>query len=237
MMGSKDKSAAMAMIAQINAVEGFDPTALAVDYVDMNTGEKWMRLPVISQIAWFRLKYPEGRFTLNVTPGKDCFIATARVYKHYMDPIDCYLAEASAAKGQHPTKPSVSAREWAQTAALGIALRNAGFGLQFHTAGEAFDEPAVNELNHDAQEPSAGNTLPSNSGAAVNPVQAPSEEDPFEAAMKMPCPISKYQGKTLGDLLSIDPKAIVWVAQKFTGNPALSEAAKLICERSLAAIA
>ena len=236
-MGSKDKSAAMAMIAQINAVEGFDPSALAVEYVDMNTGEKWMRLPVISQIAWFRLKYPEGRFTINVTPGKDCFVATARVYKHHTDPIEFYLAEASAAKGQHPTKPSVSAREWAQTAALGIALRNAGFGLQFHTAGEALDEPAVNELISDAQGASVDNTQPGNSEAAVNPVPAPPEEDPFEAAMKMPCPVSKYQGKTLGDLLSIDPKAIVWVAQKFTGNSALSEAARLICERSLAATA
>jgi len=236
-MSSKDKSAAMAMIAQINAVEGFDPLALAVEYVDMNTGEKWLRLPVISQIAWFRLKYPEGRFTLNVAPGKDCFVATARVYRNYMDPVDCYLSEASAAKGQHPTKPSVSAREWAQTAALGIALRNAGFGLQFQAAGEAFDEPAVNELNRDGQESSAENTHPDNLETAINPVPATSEEDPFETAMKMPCPISKYQGKTLGDILSIDPKAIVWVAQKFTGNPSLSEAARLICEHSLVATA
>ena len=236
-MSGKDKTAAMAVIAQINAVDGFDPMSLAVEYIDMNTGEKWMRLPVISQIAWFRLKYPEGRFTINVTPGKDCFIATARVYKNYMDPIDCYLAEASAAKGQHPTKPAVSAREWAQTAALGIALRNAGFGLQFQAAGEAFDEPAVNELNGDTQELTAGNPETSNSSAAENPEPVPAEADPFEAAMKMPCPISKYWGKTLGDILSVDPKAIVWVAQKFTGDSALSAAAKLICERSLAATA
>lgn len=37
-------------------------------------------------------------------------------------------------------------REWAQTAAIGIALRNAGFGLQFQIAGEVFDSVAPNEL-------------------------------------------------------------------------------------------
>jgi len=248
-------------------VEGFDPAVLAVDYIDMNTGETRTRLPVMAQMAWFRLKYPEGRFTLNVTAGKDCFIATARVYAHYSDPIDNYLSEATASRAALPSKPSVSAREWAQTAALGIALRNAGFGLQFSTAGEGFDEMAVNELKQPlpfSLEPDNGSVvppiivlpngtapapaLPDNATTAatfpeaappvnaLSPVTAPpvvsSPPDPLEAAMKMPCPVNKFKGKTLGDIVSLEPSALVWIATKYSKDPAISAAAQLICEQA-----
>ncbi len=143
------KQAAMAALQKINAVEGFDPSALAVEYTDLNSAggkETRLRLPVMAQIGWFRLKYPEGRIAVSVTTGKDCFVATARVYPHYSAPVDQFLAEATASRGYLADKPTVSPREWAQTAAVGIALRNAGFGLQFGAAGDAFDAPVVNEL-------------------------------------------------------------------------------------------
>ena len=143
---SNDKAAMLAMIEKINEVSGFDPATIAVDYTDLNTGEMRKRLPVIIQMAWFRMKYPEGKIAVQVTPAKDCFVATARVYPKYSDPVDAYLAEATASRGYLTDKPSVSPREWAQTAAVGIALRNAGFGLQFSMAGEDFEETAPNEL-------------------------------------------------------------------------------------------
>jgi hypothetical protein len=244
-----DKSAALAQINTINAVDDFDPASLAVDYTDMNTGETRKRLPVMAQVAWFRLKYPEGRFTINVAPGKDCFVATARVYKNYMDPVDCYLSEASASRGYLADKPTISPREWAQTAALGIALRNAGFGLQFGAVGDSFDETAVNELE---QSTGAAAAAISDSGSVPNTETALKESggttvtdtatnetasDPLEAAMKLPCPISKYRGKTLGDMINLDPSALVWVANKFTGDTALNAAAKLICESAMSATA
>ena len=116
-------------LCEINRVEGFDPAAFAVEYTDMNTGEVRKRLPVMIQMAWFRLKYPEGRIAVGVSPARDCFVATARVYPSYKDGPECFLAEATASRGPDPARPSVSPREWAQTAAVGIALRNAGFGL------------------------------------------------------------------------------------------------------------
>lgn len=128
---SNDKAAMLAKIEGINEVEGFDPTPFAVDYTDLETGEVRKRLPVMIQMAWFRMKYPEGRIAITVSPGKDCFVATAKVYPSYKDGAECYLAEATASRGYLADKPSVSPREWAQTAAVGIALRNAGFGLQF----------------------------------------------------------------------------------------------------------
>lgn len=88
-----EKQAALAAIQQINAVDGFDPSPLAVEYADLNTHEKRLRLPVMGQLAWFWLKHPEGRVAVTVTPAKECFIATARIYANYTNPSDQYLAE------------------------------------------------------------------------------------------------------------------------------------------------
>jgi hypothetical protein len=250
-MSNNDKQNVLTKIGTINKVEGFDPTPLAVEYIDLNSGEKRLRLPVMSQIAWFRLKYPEGKFAISVMPSNDYFVATVRVYKNHTDSAECYLSEATASRGYSPEKPTVSPREWAQTAALGIALRNAGFGLQFHAAGESFDEAAVDELGattdsgqvHNTEMKSLLPSVTSESSEDVATMQddeaAPevSDEELFENAKKLPCPISKYMGKTLGDMITIDPGALVWVANKFTGDPALTAAAKLICNQALAAAA
>lgn len=92
-------------LCEINRVESFDPAAFAVEYTDMNTGEVRKRLPVMIQMAWFRLKYPEGRIAVEVMPAKDCFVAKARVYPNYQDGPECYLAEATASRGPTRTTP------------------------------------------------------------------------------------------------------------------------------------
>lgn len=234
---SNDKAAMLAKLAEINKVDGFDPTPFAVEYTDLITGEVRKRLPVMIQIALFRMKYPEGRIAIQVSSGKDCFVATARVYPSYKDAPECFLAEATASRGYDASKPSVSPREWAQTAAVGIALRNAGFGLQFSAAGDDFEETAPNELATDLTDPEA---LPETGGAPEADAAAPepeerepTPEERLEQAMKTPCPIAKYKGKTLGEVLSLDPNALNWVANKFTGSAEVSSAAKTICEYAM----
>ena len=229
---SNEKTAMLTKLATINQVEGFDPEVFAVEYTDLNTGETRKRLPVMAQMAWFRLKYPEGRIAIQVSPGKDCFVASARVYPSYKDAPECFLAEATASRGPDASKPSVSPREWAQTAAVGIALRNAGFGLQFSAAGDSFEDAAPDELS--------ATETPAVQGAeeAVGdiPVETDYEtaelspEEKLEQAMKTPCPIKKFSAKTLGDLLTLDPNALNWIATKFTGGEEISAAAKMICE-------
>ena len=210
------------MICTINAVDGFNPMELAVEYDDLSTGKKCKRLPVMAQMAWFRLKYPDGRVSTTAQLAGNYFVATARVYRSYNDPPECFLAEATASRAYVQDKPTISPREWAQTAAVGIALRNAGFGLQFHAAGEGFDSPAVNELGGEAAEALAGPQI----------VPQPSEPEAmtYEKAITLPCPIGKYRGKTLGDLINLDPRALVWVTNNCTGD--VQEAAKLICEQA-----
>jgi len=271
---SSEKNAAITVIETINEVEGFNPAPLAVKYVDMNTQEERMRLPVMSQIAWFRLKYPEGKIAKTVKQVNDYFIATARVYKSYQDPPEHFLAEGTASRAYSADKPNVSPREWAQTAATGIALRDAGFGLQFHAAGDSFEEAAVIET--DSQPGTKSNTGNSTTSSGKNdfaeqvtlnnttgdsidsseskktskkdasPKTPDSEETAtefkpeqtkeltLEDAKKVQCPINKHKDKTLGDLITMEPKALSWLATKFEGDPAVSEAAKLICENALA---
>lgn len=234
---SNAKAAMLAKLDSIHKVEGFDPTPFAVDYTDLNTQETRKRLPVMIQMAWFRLKYPEGRIAIQVSPGKDCFVATARVYPSYKDPVDCYLAEATASRGPDASKPSVSPREWAQTAAVGIALRNAGFGLQFSAADDDFADIApdalpVGETGMRQEQQSAEQPLQPVKAPEYEPVALTAEQK-LEQAFQKPCPIKKYSGKTLGEVLAMDPNAIAWVANKYKDNQELSDAARLICEHAM----
>lgn len=227
----------------INKVEGFDPAPFAVDYADLTTGETRKRLPAVIQIAWFRLKYPEGRISVSVAPGKDCFVATARVYPSYKDPQDAFLAEATVSRGVSADKPSVSPREWAQTAAIGVALRNAGFGVQFAMAGEDFSGVAPDELGNTAE---SGKQPAAAVSGSADPVETPESEEAYDCvpptqaeltpeeklqnAMRVSCPIQKYNTKTLGDVLTLDPKALNWLATKYSGSEEVRSAAQLICE-------
>ena len=155
MCDQKKMQESMAKIETINQIQGFEPSQFAIKLADLSEdGEERMRLPVMTQLAWFRLKFPMGKISVEVAPSGEVFVATAKVYADYKDADNCFLAEATASRGKCEQKPSVSPREWAQTAAIGIALRNAGFGLQFAIAGDDFEDSAHDELgaeNNSAQ--------------------------------------------------------------------------------------
>lgn len=251
---SNEKAAMLSIIENINKVEGFDPAPFAVEYTDLTTGETSKRLPVIIQIAWFRMKYPNGKIAVQVTAAKDCFVASAKIYADYKDSPEQYLSEATASRGYCADKPSVSPREWSQTAAVGIALRNAGFGLQFSMAGDEFEKIVPDELGtntsvSEIQQP-ISESVTGNIESKTNTVTKQDEEymvadtynetpreltleEKVQGAMNIPCPIVKFNGKTLGEVLREDQNAIMWTATKFSGDEKIKEAAKLICEYSL----
>ncbi len=77
---SNAKTAMLAKLDSIHKVEGFDPSPFAVDYTDLNTQETRKRLPVMIQMAWFRLKYPEGRIAIQVSPVMECLGAPRCTY-------------------------------------------------------------------------------------------------------------------------------------------------------------
>lgn len=80
----------------------------------------------------------------------------------------------------------------------------------------------------------AGSSASATKPAASQPVGNESDEEvQFKRATSMKCPIKKYSGKTLGDLLSLDPKALKWLATDFDGETSIKAAAKFICEYAL----
>ena len=250
-MNQSNNASQNAILNTINKVEGFDPAPMAVEYTDLTTQEKRKRLPVMAQLAWFRLRFPEGKIALHVEAVKDYFVATARIYVSYKDPVECYLAEATASRKYDPLKPTVSPREWAQTAAIGIALRNAGFGLQFGAAGDGFDSEVPDELGvgagitqppapapvpADTQfAPQTGTEVPS---APPEPEKVPevvelTPEQKFAQACAVICPIKKHGGKTLGEVLQMDPRAINWPADNYSRDETVRAAANFIRTYSL----
>lgn len=233
---NEKNGSALDMIGKINEIPGFNPAALAVNYSDLKEGETRARLPVVAQIAWFRLKYPEGKIAVKVVPGTNCFIATARVYPSYKDGEENYLSEATASRGKCEDKPSVSPREWAQTAAIGVALRNAGFGLQFPLAGEDFSDNAPDEFAFDTvseNETKSSPTSDTPSASEIKTEQPKKEltpEEKYLQALDTECTVSKYRGKKMSEILMLDANFINWLVNKYQYQDVNKEAAQVICE-------
>lgn len=238
MCEQKKKQESIAKIETINQIEGFDPSQFAIKLADLSeNGEERMRLPVMTQLAWFRLKFPMGKISVEVVQSGELFIAKAKVYADYKDADNCFLAEATASRGKCEQKPSVSPREWAQTAAIGIALRNAGFGLKFAIAGDDFEEIAPDEfgVNNGEAQPLRGEgyTVTEEKEEVVELTL----EERYKQALGIPCPITKYKGKTLGDLVVADPGALKWLATKYSKEDGVRAAAQAICDYAMQAVA
>ena len=233
---NNDKQNMLAKIDEINKVEGFDPYPLAIDIADLNSSESRKHLPVVVQIAWFRMKYPEGKIATTVERDQEYYVATSRVYPSYKDGSDAYLAEGTAARKYNAEMPSVNPREWAQTASVGIALRNAGFGLQFSLAREDIEPSPLYTGNENTEAAGEGTGTCDAEGeeyTVSEPPATPAEltlEQKYAKALAVPCPISKYSGKTLGEVATFDARAIKWCAESYKGDPTVSEAAKIIIE-------
>ena len=124
-----------------------------------------------------------------------------------------------------------------------VSAEKTGFGLQFSMAGEDFEENAPNELG--MAENGAENQAPQSSRpnqtqppqfkeeeytAMPTPPKELTQEEKLQQAMAKPCPITKFSGKTLGEVLPLDPGAVTWVATKFKGDEEIIAAARFICE-------
>lgn len=197
-------------------------------------------MPVRAQMGWFRLRYPMGRIETSVLPEGSGAKAKARIYPDYKDSPEHFLSEATATRYPLADKPEISPAEWAQTAAIGIALRNAGFGLQFDAAGEAF-EPVIPDEAPEKEESTGAVSSESSikeTGKSEmesdEPVQTeePIKEMTLDEAYKVTCPLKKHPGKTLGEVLLLEPQAIQWLADKYEKDQKIKEAARLICRQA-----
>ena len=146
-------------IRNLNKVDGFDPRRYMRIIGQEGQAGKYY-LDVAFRKLWFRLKYPAGKIVKKILKLTDqVAIVEARVYLHRNDSEENFIANALAQKyrtedGQFGNKFV----ELAETAAVGRALSDAGFGLQFADKEEDID-PEVTEAPFDAQMILAGNGI------------------------------------------------------------------------------
>ena len=150
----------VAEISKLNRVEGFDPrNYMRLIQKEGQPGKYY--LDVAYRKLWFRLCYPECKIVKKLIKLTDqVAIVEARVYLNRNDAEDNFISNALAQKYQTSDEQFGSKYvELAETAAVGRALSDAGFGLQFADKEEDFD-PEVTEAPIDQQIMYGGTMIP-----------------------------------------------------------------------------
>ncbi|GCB28448.1 hypothetical protein DW773_09225 [Firmicutes bacterium AM29-6AC] len=243
----------MTVINSLNKVEGFEPAAFLRRLAGEN-GEEQFYLDVKYRKLWFRLLHPEGKITKRIIRLENDFaIIESKVYLHRNDPEDAYVSCAFAQRWRKDEDAyGLKYVETAETAAVGRALADAGFGIQFSEPGEERDTSLVD----------APVTIPEAASASIpdeadeelpeektiekeNTVQKatrakgkePDESMSVEELMRVMSlkeaknyviPIGAYKGKTLGELCVEKPGAINWYVDSYNGNKNMLRAAAKI---------
>ena len=134
----------MEIINGLNEVEGFDPAAF-LRKLQSEAGEEQLYLDVKYRKLWFRLKYPLGKIAKRIIKlENDYAIIESRIYLDRNDPEDNYISCAMAQRWR--TEDDAYGKKYvesAETAAVGRALADAGFGIQFSEPGEEHDPNPV----------------------------------------------------------------------------------------------
>ncbi|EOS38329.1 hypothetical protein C808_02530 [Lachnospiraceae bacterium M18-1] len=127
-------------VAALNRVEGFNPIELARTLTKEGQ-ENELYLDVKYRKLWFRLMYPLGKIVSSIRSfTENMAIVEARIYLDKCDAEENYISNAFSQKfrTQDPTFGD-KFLEMAETAAVGRALSDAGFGIQFADVGEEND--------------------------------------------------------------------------------------------------
>lgn len=114
---------------QFDWMEEFNPTDYIGEYVYPN-GQQVKKMKVQGQMMMFRQMFPKGKLRHEVSEKNGVFTATAYVYDDFSRLDNEYLACGTTSR-TFREDIKISPLEWAITAAYGIALRNAGFGLNY----------------------------------------------------------------------------------------------------------
>ena len=119
-------------VAALNRVEGFEPLEFART-IKQEDQEDQLYLDVKYRKLWFRLANPLGRISSHIVWFNDnVALAEAKIYLNYTDAPENYIANAFSMKFRsEDPKFGDKFLEMAETAAVGRALSDAGYGVQF----------------------------------------------------------------------------------------------------------
>lgn len=219
----------------------FNPNDFVVDIESLN-GKKQKYLPLDVRIAWFRDVYPDGliRFSAYDTD----------FFKHGLIAITCNVyASKEEEQNENPLGTAQCSRAFnsetalsaAQSAALSQALKRAGFLVII--PGVVDDESLLtsevvieNHLSRPDRESSTDSSTKTQaqgqekeSVAKVSRPETQTQSVSYETATTMHCPLPGMQNTTLGDLArNGDVKALKWLAEKYSQDPAIKTAAQAI---------
>ena len=165
-------------VAALNRVEGFNPMELARTLTKEGQ-EDQLYLDVKYRKLWFRLVYPLGKIVSSIRSfTENMAIVEARIYLDKCDAEENYIANAFSQRFR-TNDPNFGDKflEMAETAAVGRALSDAGFGLQFVDVGEENDpmqvDAGIQMPSMTAQSQVQGNDIPQG-GMPWNPQMQPS---------------------------------------------------------------
>lgn len=194
-------------IQKLNRVEGFDPRRYMRTIQDEGQPARYY-LDVAFRKLWFRLKYPEGKIVKHILKLTDqVAIVEARVYLNRNDEPDNFISNALAQKYMtSDTQFGNKYVELAETAAVGRALSDAGFGLQFADREgdldpEVTEAPMERRMLQGGSIPEEENTeiLKETAGASI--MQEASEEDvniPGQYEIEQYIPMPEEVGASMG---------------------------------------
>lgn len=161
-------------VAALNRVEGFNPIELART-ISKENQEDQLYLDVKYRKLWFRLVHPLGKIISHIVNyTENMALVEARVYLDKCDAVDNYISNSFSQKFRSDD-PQFGDKflEMAETAAIGRALADAGFGVQFADVGEEND-PA--QVDAGIPVPPQGTKMP---GAMEMPAQAQNQGNPI----------------------------------------------------------
>ena len=137
-------------VKNLNEVDGFDPRKY-MRIIQEEGGRVTYYLDVAFRKLWFRLKYPEGKIVKKILKlTEQVAIVEAKIYLNRSDGEENFIANAFAQK-YFSAEDMFGSKyvELAETAAVGRALTDAGFGLQFSDRDGEID-PQVTEAPFEA---------------------------------------------------------------------------------------
>lgn len=221
-------------IRNLNRVEGFDPRRyMRLIQKEGQAGKYY--LDVAYRKLWFRLRYPEGKIVKKILKlTEQVAIVEARVYLNRNDDEDNFISNALAQK--YMTADDQFGNkfvELAETAAVGRALSDAGFGLQFADR-EGDIDPEVTEAPFDAQMfAGTGGMVPEGTcmdpafqeGAAGDGEILQEETFPGQYGIEEYIPMPEDVGQAMGMTPAMQqagtaPSAVGQTAQGASPNPA-----------------
>jgi len=232
-------------LPQMNEVAGFNPADFTRELTNED-GTKCLYLDVKYRLLWFRLHCPNGKVDPQIihADGKSA-VVTCRLYADRNDPEDHFLSKATAQRFASADKYGDRFLEIAETAAIGRALAEAGYGTQFCSTKDMLDQIVV-DAPIEVEKPEAVEETVTEDPPIIaiqesaSPTIVRKTLDDYlntmtlEEAESVVIDIGLYSGQTLGEIAIKKPKDLEWYIKYYSGkNLALKAGATLLVRAAM----